>query len=327
MARRLPVYFLIDTSESMAGAAMDAVAEGLAALVATMQSDPRCIETVYVSIITFGATAKVAVPLTPVGDLLVPALRLGTGTKLGSALELLLSRFKCEVRTRQNAEERADYCPICFLLSDGTPTDDWRGAAAKVRALHDTGRCLVAALACGNDADVDTLRSITPHVVRGSAEFSALSAFFRWATASVRAASVAMDGAAESLLAAVPKGLGSAACDIEVAGHHPAMFIITQCQRMRLPCVLKHRWNGTIFEATSSVAVDGIEMSKGSGVEVDSSKISILPCPRCANPLWARCSCGQHFCCAGDRGRFTCPWCELAADYQPTNFSFNSSAG
>jgi len=48
MARRLPVYFLIDTSESMAGAAMDAVAEGLAALVATMQSDPRCIETVYV---------------------------------------------------------------------------------------------------------------------------------------------------------------------------------------------------------------------------------------------------------------------------------------
>ena len=53
MARRLPVYILIDTSGSMKGEPIESVKVGLADMIASLRLDPYALETACISIITY----------------------------------------------------------------------------------------------------------------------------------------------------------------------------------------------------------------------------------------------------------------------------------
>lgn len=44
--RRLPIYLLLDCSESLAGGPLEAVAQGVASLLADLRGDPMALETV-----------------------------------------------------------------------------------------------------------------------------------------------------------------------------------------------------------------------------------------------------------------------------------------
>jgi len=88
MLRRLPVYLLIDCSESMAGPAFDAVREGIDLLLAELRGDPNAVESVWLSVIRSGGRARVLAPLTELTELQAPKLVLGSGTSLGVALTL-----------------------------------------------------------------------------------------------------------------------------------------------------------------------------------------------------------------------------------------------
>lgn len=44
--RRLPIYFLIDVSESMIGEPIEQVQEGIATIIKELKSDPFALETV-----------------------------------------------------------------------------------------------------------------------------------------------------------------------------------------------------------------------------------------------------------------------------------------
>ena len=52
MARRLPVYLLIDTSGSMKGEPIESVKVGIETMLSTLRNDPYALETVNISIIT-----------------------------------------------------------------------------------------------------------------------------------------------------------------------------------------------------------------------------------------------------------------------------------
>lgn len=53
MARRLPVYLLLDTSASMIGEPIEAVKTGLQTLLSVLRQDSYALETVHLSLITF----------------------------------------------------------------------------------------------------------------------------------------------------------------------------------------------------------------------------------------------------------------------------------
>src|SRR5262245_20433997 len=89
--RRLPVYLLIDCSESLAGEPIQAVAQGVGALLSDLRGDPMALETVYLSVITFASKATFAAQLTEVMKFQPPKLRLGSGTALGAALRLFIA--------------------------------------------------------------------------------------------------------------------------------------------------------------------------------------------------------------------------------------------
>ena len=185
--RRLPVYLLLDVSGSMSGDPIEAVRQGMKSLLGELKGDPQALETVWISVITFGSTAQRAVPLTELITAREPELTAGGSTALGAALRLLMESVRQEVR-RTTAEQKGDWKPLVFLMTDGAPTDDWEGAADEIKRA---GTGSVIALAAGTGADATRLKRITDTVLRmADLQPGAMQSFFKWVSASVSVSSV-----------------------------------------------------------------------------------------------------------------------------------------
>lgn len=61
--RRLPVYFLVDVSESMVGEPIQQVENGMRQIVQELRTDPYALETAFISVIAFAGKAKSLSPL------------------------------------------------------------------------------------------------------------------------------------------------------------------------------------------------------------------------------------------------------------------------
>ena len=89
-SRRLPVYLLLDCSGSMMGEPIEAVRQGVKALLSELKGDPQALETAYLSVITFDSTARQTTPLTELLLFKEPQLNASGATALGEALEILM---------------------------------------------------------------------------------------------------------------------------------------------------------------------------------------------------------------------------------------------
>ena len=56
--RRLPVFLVIDVSESMAGESLRSQQEGMDRLIKTLRTDPYALDTAYLSVIAFAVALK-----------------------------------------------------------------------------------------------------------------------------------------------------------------------------------------------------------------------------------------------------------------------------
>ena len=205
--RRLPVYLLLDCSGSMSGEPIEAVRMGLRALVSDLQGDPQALETAWLSVITFESKAKQAVPLTELASFQEPSISAGGGTSLGGAMKLLSDCIKKEVR-KTTKNQKGDYKPLVFLMTDGQPTDSWQGPADELKK-NKPGN--IIACAAGPQADDTVLKRITEIVVRlQDTSPGTLGAFMRWVSASISttSASVSAQGDAAVNLPALPEGKG-----------------------------------------------------------------------------------------------------------------------
>lgn len=180
--RRLPVYLLLDTSGSMHGEPIEAVKNGVQTLLTTLKQDPYALETAWISVITFDSSARQAVPLTDLLSFQLPALAASGTTALGDALALTASSIEREVQ-KTTADTKGDWRPLVFLMTDGSPTDDWRKGLNAFKAAR-TG--VVVACAAGHTADTSVLKEITEIVLQlDTADSSSIKAFFKWVSASV----------------------------------------------------------------------------------------------------------------------------------------------
>mgnify|MGYP000110685047 CR=1 FL=1 len=173
--RRLPVYLLLDTSGSMHGEPIEAVKNGVQILLSNLRQDPYALETAYLSVITFNETAKQVVPLTELPSFQAPVLNASGTTSLGGALSLLASSIEREV-AKTTAEEKGDWKPLVFIMTDGEPTDDWNKGLEALKKVR-TG--VVVACAAGPGADTSVLKKITEVVVSlDTADDATIKAFF-----------------------------------------------------------------------------------------------------------------------------------------------------
>jgi uncharacterized protein YegL len=180
--RRLPVYLLLDCSSSMTGQPIEQVRQGLRALLDDLSTEPMAVETVYLSVITFNSTAQQVIPLTELMQFKEPQIQASGATALGAALQLLTDCLEKEVR-KNTVNQKGDWKPLAFLMTDGMPTDAWETAAD---ALKQQKIANLIAFAAGPGAEVNNLKRITDIVLK-SDELSpgALKAFFQWMSQSI----------------------------------------------------------------------------------------------------------------------------------------------
>jgi uncharacterized protein YegL len=337
MVRRLPVYLAIDTSESMAGPAFEAVRRGIDSLIQQLRGDPMAIETVWISVITFGRHARVATPLTDIVQFQPPHLVLGSGTALGAGLDLLEKQMKAEV-VPHTPEHKGDWKPIVFLLTDGDPTDGWEKIADRFRNEICGKKANIIAVACGDEVNLDNLRRITSAVLnlRDGSEAS-FREFFKWVSASVQTTSVKFSsGRPEgvelpSLPAEVKAASGRGASVVD-----PWVFLLAKCVRKKGLYLVRFRKEAEsnrsrpTYKATAAHALDGFDSDGGGvGLTVSSDQLhGMMPCPHCGNAKMAVCGfCDAKMCISG-AGQYTCPWCNQTADYNFTGgFDVSGGAG
>jgi uncharacterized protein YegL len=188
--RRLPVYLLLDTSGSMYGEPIEAVKNGVQTLISTLRSDPYALETAYISIITFNSTAQQITPLTELAAFQQPTIDASGCTVLGGALSLLAQKVDSEV-TKTTAEQKGDWRPLVFIMTDGAPTDDLNKGLADFKQRKFG---MVVACAAGQGASTDTLKQITENVVQlDTADSATIKAFFKWVSASISTSSKSIE--------------------------------------------------------------------------------------------------------------------------------------
>ena len=180
--RRLPVYILADCSGSMAGDPIESVKQGIRTLHSNLMGDPSAVESAFLSVIAFNSEARQLVPLTEVAAFQPPDFSAAGTTSLGAAIRLLLDCVDHEVH-KTTAEQKGDWKPLIFLLTDGAPSDDWQAAADEFKRRR-VGNLI--AVACGGEGDAAVLKHLTETVlVMKDMSPDAFSQFFKWVSASV----------------------------------------------------------------------------------------------------------------------------------------------
>jgi len=194
--RRLPVYLLLDCSGSMYGEPIEAVKNGVQVLVSTLRQDPYALETAYLSIITFDSSAKQVTPLTELSAFQQPTIEANGCTALGEALSLLATKVDQEV-TKTTPEQKGDWKPLVFIMTDGVPTDDINKGLAEFKKRKFG---MVVACAAGQGADTNILKQITECVVQlDTADSATIKSFFKWVSASVSAGSMKVEETASDV--------------------------------------------------------------------------------------------------------------------------------
>lgn len=337
--RRLPIYLLIDTSESMIGPAVDSVQAGLRTMVDALRKNPYALEIGAIGIVTFDRTATQLVPLTEVCTLQMPDLDVAPGTSLGAGLRLLDGCMTKELTT-STPDRKGDYKPLVFILTDGQPTDEWKAAAGQFRRNHKSA--MVYAIGCGDDVDFSVLRELTENTF-SLAEMTpdAFAKLFVCISTSVQAASTRVgehkgEGNVqdlEKLAPATVRKVDESEVRRPSSNKKRQVFIHCVCQKQKKPYLVRYKLDdtGKCYVAVSSHPLrKAFSKEERSNDAVSSSLLNGCPaCPYCGNPMAGHCQCGAILCMhPQSMARVTCPLCGSIENYGYTGaFDIGQSAG
>jgi uncharacterized protein YegL len=188
--RRLPVYLLLDTSGSMSGEPIEAVKNGVQIMISSLRQNPQAIETAFLSVITFDSNAQQIIPLTDLASFQMVDIKATGVTALGEALKLVAHKIDTEVR-KTTTEQKGDWKPLVFIMTDGIPTDDWQSG---LNEFKKSKVAFTVACAAGSGADSNILKQITDNVVSlDTADSASIGKFFQWVTASIGVSSTKVE--------------------------------------------------------------------------------------------------------------------------------------
>jgi uncharacterized protein YegL len=179
--RRLPVYFLLDTSGSMYGEPIQALNNALSGMIYSLRTDAQAQETLWISIVTFDREVKEIIPLTDLQSFQLPEITCPQSgpTNTGKGLEVIYDKVTNEIR-KGSPEQKGDWRPLLFVFTDGKPGDIqlYRTMIPKIKQLNFGS---IIGCAAGRLADDTILKELCDNVVHiETADSSTLKQFFKW---------------------------------------------------------------------------------------------------------------------------------------------------
>jgi uncharacterized protein YegL len=142
----------------MAGAANDELNKGLATFADQLLSDGLASKRVEVAVITFGAV-ELKADFATVENGAMPQLSAGGLTPMGAALNMSMDLLE-DRKALYRQQGISYYRPWVFLITDGVPTDEWGGAAARIKQGQ-AQKALNFFSVGVQGADMETLRQVS----------------------------------------------------------------------------------------------------------------------------------------------------------------------
>ncbi|MDR1103607.1 MAG: VWA domain-containing protein [Tannerella sp.] len=343
--RRLPIYFLIDVSESMVGEPVEQVQDGMAAIIRGLRTDPYALETVWISVIAFAGQPKTIAPLQEVISFYPPRFPVGSGTSLSKGLGHLMYELRKNF-VRTTFERKGDWKPIVFLFTDGVPTDspgDLKAAIAEWKRNWQQTVNLVA-VSFGEGTDNRMLGELTENVLYfNNTDASAWQQFFRWVTDSIKTSSLSVESSLTGFELARPDDRTLTRIDLSKQDRQPVVddsyvVLAAKCQQTKRPYVIKYRKNvymdargdvGLRYQLVGAFKVDDsyYELSDEDAIDlkISTDKLVGAPvCPCCGNQFGLAFdeTCGKIH-CVGTEKVSTCPWCGNQAEYGAGSAGFD----
>jgi uncharacterized protein YegL len=128
---RCACLLLLDVSGSMSGAPIAQLNAGLQTFKEALSSDELAMSRVEIGIVSFGPV-RIVSEFQGAETFIPPTLEAQADTPMGAAIlrgiEMLRDR-----KNQYRAHGIPFYRPWIFLITDGSPTDEWRSAAAAVK--------------------------------------------------------------------------------------------------------------------------------------------------------------------------------------------------
>lgn len=183
---RLPILLLLDTSGSMAGERIAELTKATEEFLRSLSQDEAAYARTDLAILTFGGAVRVDQFFAPLSEVKPIHLEASGMTPMGEALSLAIEMLD-QLLSQYRRDGIAYFRPWIVLLTDGSPTDEWRDAAKGVRdgLQHQRFRFLAIGL---DQADMETLSQITTreYPPLRLAASSSVEALFSWLSTSLR---------------------------------------------------------------------------------------------------------------------------------------------
>ena len=346
--RRLPIFFVIDVSESMTGEPIELMEKGIENIVSSLRQDPHSLETIFISVIAFAGKAKTIAPLIDLISFYPPKIPVGGGTSLGGALNVLMDEIDANVN-KTTYEERGDWEPIVFLITDGKPTDDPSQAIIRWQSKYATNASLIA-ITLGLNADINILNQVAkPVLALEKTDKNQFFKFIEWVSASVKAQSQMIELNNKNHPVSLEKvsNAGLTVVDSKgeaIASDSSCVTLTGRCSSNRRPYLIKYAkpkvdegierfiQNHQYYHLEGAYKLEEsyFEWSSDDYVaeQVDTSSLDgIPPCPQCGNQsAFAMCGCGKLL-CIGDEDIVMCPWCEKSIKFSQGSSDFLVTRG
>ncbi|MEB3173794.1 MAG: VWA domain-containing protein [Cyanobacteriota bacterium] len=194
---RCPVALVLDTSGSMQGAPIQALNQGIETFKQDVLRDVQATLSLETAIVAFGKDgAQKIQDFVGIDGFQPPALAADGLTPMGEAVNLALDLLEAR-KAAYKSNGVHYYRPWLILITDGAPTDDWRGAAQRLQQAEKDNRVIALAVAVqGANAEVLRQFSQRPPVALNGLDFRDL---FLWLSNSMKRVSAGKVGEAVAL--------------------------------------------------------------------------------------------------------------------------------